>query len=149
MTNCKSCSAPLLVNSDVCEYCGALVEANKSSLIRDVNYSTSEVFSGVPSVLRPDSYRTQDNSIKPQANVQDTAIHWTIILSFIFSILLFFGSFGAEASNDWIIGFVFIALLSLVFNFSGVKNYSQKNWMVTTNYVLLGLSVFLSLIILA
>jgi hypothetical protein len=148
MSNCKSCSAPLPLNLNICEYCGTKIEVNNSAIVRDINSATAEIVKVVPDVLRSDNYKTQNNSIKPQFNQQDAEIHWTIILSFVFSIILFIGSFSAERDKDWILGFAFFAFLCFAFNFSGVKNFSQKNWMVTTNYVLLGLSILCSFIVL-
>lgn len=148
MSNCKSCYAPLSLNLNICEYCGTKVEVNNSSLIHGINHSSAEITKVIPDILRSDNYKSQENSIKPQIIPQEAGIHWTIILSFILSIILFISSFSAERDKDWVSGFIFLALLSFAFNFSGIKNYSQKNWMVTSNYVLLGLSVFFSFVML-
>lgn len=145
MTNCKACNAPLKNNIQNCEYCGALVE-DKQVAALSLKTVANEASNYIPKSLKSDSYVTQQNSIKPQVGSSGDGIHWTIIISFVFSLLLFFTSFTAEVDKDWITGFIFLGMLSFAFNMSGVKNYSQKNWMVTTNYVLLFLSVLCSFI---
>jgi len=106
MSNCKSCSAPLPLNLNICEYCGVKAEENITSSTSSIGYAATEIVKVVPHVLRTDNYKTENNSIKPQFNQQDTEIHWTIILSFVLSIIVFIGSFSAERDKDWALGFL-------------------------------------------
>lgn len=142
-TNCKSCNAPITPGFTKCDYCGSAIPQEQNTSHATIVGDSAKIYIGdqINNIIKPNSYESQIDSIKPQLTQPSAAgTHWTAIIAFIISILIFLGSLGADKSKDTVVGYLFLASLAFFFNYLAIKSFKVQNWMTKTNFVLIAIS---------